>query len=90
MLLYVFQSTEEMYSRNLHRWMVPYLQRCEQRDPGAYDRLLRDFILTRARNDLSAVIKIFEASKPSASSPVIRTQTELMSLVLDTVYSCER
>ncbi|XP_012940751.1 neuroblastoma-amplified sequence [Aplysia californica] len=88
--LFMSQSSEEMCAKNLRRWTVPYLLRCEQREPGAYDRLLRDFILTRARNDLSSVLKIFEESKASVSAPVIRTATELMSLVLDTLYSCER
>lgn len=69
---------------------MPYLQRCEAQDPGAYDRLLRDFILTRSHSDLSKVVQIFEASKPSVADPVIRCPTELMSLVLEALYSCER
>ena len=56
-----------MYAKNLHRWLVPYLQRCESREPGAYDRLLRDFVLTRARGDLQGVIQVFEASKSEVS-----------------------
>lgn len=57
-----------MYIKNLHRWMVPFLQRCEKKEPGAYNRLLRDFVLTKAKNDLTFVLKIFEASKPSVSN----------------------
>ncbi|BFY98427.1 hypothetical protein BsWGS_01467 [Bradybaena similaris] len=84
------QSSEEMYAKNIRRWMVPFLQRCEQRQPMAYSRLLRDFILTKSRNDLTLVLKIFEASKPNVPSPVIHSEIELMTLVMDSLYSCER
>jgi hypothetical protein len=84
------KSSDEMYTKNLRRWMIPFLQQCEQKEPMAYNQLLRDFILTKARSDLTLVLKIFEASKPNASSPVIQSQTELMSLVLDSLYICER
>ncbi|KAK7009358.1 neuroblastoma-amplified sequence [Biomphalaria glabrata] len=88
--LIMAKSPEEMYIKNLRRWMVPFLQRCEKKESGSYDRLLRDFILTKACDDLTLVVKIFETSKPSVQLPVIRSHTELMSLALDAIYSCNR
>ncbi|GFN79688.1 neuroblastoma-amplified sequence-like [Plakobranchus ocellatus] len=84
------KSSEEMYTKNLRRWVIPFLQKCEQGQAGAYDRLLRDFVLTKARHDLTDVLKIFQISKTTLSSPLIRTSTELMSLALDALYSCSR
>ncbi|CAL1537532.1 unnamed protein product [Lymnaea stagnalis] len=88
--LIMAKSTEEMYTKNLRRWLVPFLQRCDQKEPGAYDQLLKDFVVTQAQKDLTLVLKLFETSKPSVASPVIKTQTELMSLALDALYSCRR
>lgn len=65
-----------MYVKNLRRWAVPFLSRCEQKDEGAYDRLLRDYILTKSRDDLSLVLKVFQASSANViiidSSKIIR------------------
>ncbi|GFR67776.1 neuroblastoma-amplified sequence-like, partial [Elysia marginata] len=88
--LIMSKSPEEMYAKNLRRWVMPFLQRCEQGQPGAYDQLLRDFVLTKARDDLTDVLKIFQISKTTVTSPMIRTSTELMSLALDALYSCTR
>lgn len=59
-----------MYSKNIRRWMVPFLQRCEQKEPSSYSRLLRDYVLTKARNDLTLVLKIFELSRPNVSTVI--------------------
>lgn len=52
-----------MYAKNIRRWVVPVLERCEQRERGAYRRLLREFLLTRSRTDLVIPLQIFQTSK---------------------------
>ena len=56
-----------MYAKNARRWLVPVLQRCEAREPGAYRRLLHEFLLTRARSDLVVPLKVFQTSKAGVS-----------------------
>ena len=57
----------EMYAKNARRWLVPVLNRCETREAGAYLRLLREFLLTRAQTDHVVPLKIFETSKAGVS-----------------------
>lgn len=56
-----------MYTKCLHKWLVPFLQQCEQRNPGTFTTLLRDYIVTKAKTDLALPTKIFEASKGTVS-----------------------
>ncbi|XP_069137324.1 NBAS subunit of NRZ tethering complex-like [Argopecten irradians] len=88
--LIMSKSTEEMYVKNLHRWLVPFLMQCERQNQGAYNTLLRDYIVTMAKTDLSLVLKVFESSKVNLPNPVIKSQDDVMSMALEAVYSCER
>ncbi|XP_048258558.1 NBAS subunit of NRZ tethering complex-like isoform X1 [Haliotis rufescens] len=88
--LIMSKSSGEMYVKNLRRWMVPFLKQCERREAGAYTSLLHDYIITKAKTDLSLVVKIFETSKAGVSQPVIQKPKVLMSLALEAVYVCER
>ncbi|XP_021365609.1 neuroblastoma-amplified sequence-like [Mizuhopecten yessoensis] len=88
--LIMSKSTEEMYLKNLHRWLVPFLTQCDRQNAGAFNTLLRDYIVTMAKTDLSLVLKVFESSKASLPNPVIKTQDDVMSIALEAVYSCER
>ncbi|VDI84096.1 neuroblastoma-amplified sequence, partial [Mytilus galloprovincialis] len=61
--LIMSKATTEMYTKCLHKWLVPFLQQCEHRQPGTFTSLLRDYIVTKAKTDLTLPTKIFEASK---------------------------
>ena len=58
-----------MYTKNLHRWLLPFLQRCEEHNPGSSHALLREYLVTMAIEDLSLCLKVFEASKANVSMP---------------------
>ncbi|KAJ8304032.1 hypothetical protein KUTeg_017615 [Tegillarca granosa] len=88
--LIMSKSTEEMYTKNLHRWMVPFLSQCERRNPGSSKTLLRDYIITLAKSDFTLCLKIFESSKTTLQNPLIRDQEELLSIALEALYACER
>ncbi|XP_033750641.1 neuroblastoma-amplified sequence-like [Pecten maximus] len=88
--LIMSKSTEEMYVKNLHRWLVPFLMQCERQNAGSYNTLLRDYIVTMAKTDLSLVLKVFESSKANLPNPVIKSQDDVMSMAMEAVYSCER
>ncbi|KAL3866901.1 hypothetical protein ACJMK2_044151 [Sinanodonta woodiana] len=88
--LIMAQSTEEMYSKNLHKWLIPFLKQCERRSPGTYNTLLRDYIVTMAKTNLTLPLKIFEASKINLPNPVLSSQIEVMSVALEALYTCER
>ncbi|XP_060067245.1 NBAS subunit of NRZ tethering complex-like [Ylistrum balloti] len=88
--LIMSKSTEEMYVKNLHRWLVPFLMQCERQNDGSYNTLLRDYIVTMAKTDLSLVLKVFESSKINLPNPIIKSQDDVMSMALEAVYSCDR
>ena len=52
-----------MYSKNVRKWLVPFLRQCERKSRGTYNSLLRDYIVTMAKADLSRPLKVFELSK---------------------------
>ncbi|KAK7477823.1 hypothetical protein BaRGS_00030901 [Batillaria attramentaria] len=84
------KSPLEMYAKNARRWLVPVLQRCDARDPGAYRRLLKEFLLTRARTDLQLPLKIFQTSKAGVANPVVQCPSDLMEFALEVIYTTER
>ncbi|KAK3595169.1 hypothetical protein CHS0354_002768 [Potamilus streckersoni] len=88
--LIMAQTTQEMYSKNLHKWLIPFLKQCERRSPLSYNTLLRDYIVTKAKTDLTLPLKIFEASKINLPNPVLSSQVEVMSVALEAIYTCER
>lgn len=51
-----------------YQWMVPFLHRCEKQSPGAANELLKEYLVTLAKEDLKFPLKIFQHSKPDVSS----------------------
>lgn len=64
----IFQSSEDRYVKNAYQWMVPFLHRCENESPGIANELLREYLVTLAKEDLTFPLKILEHSKPLVSS----------------------
>ena len=61
------QSSDEMYSKNVKKWLVPFVRQCEQKTPGSYNRLVRDYVVTMAKTNLARPLKVFELSKTHVS-----------------------
>ncbi|XP_069829255.1 NBAS subunit of NRZ tethering complex isoform X2 [Dendropsophus ebraccatus] len=83
-------SSEEHYVKNAYQWMVPFLHRCEAQTPGAANTLLKDYIVTLAKDDLKFPLKIFQHSKPDCQQKLIPDQDQLMIIALESIYTCER
>ncbi|XP_043920727.1 neuroblastoma-amplified sequence [Protopterus annectens] len=83
-------SSEERYVKNAYQWMIPFLHRCESRTPGLANLLLKEHLITMAKDDLSFPLKIFQNSKPNCQQKLISDQDQLMSIALDCIYSSER
>ncbi|KAG5846526.1 hypothetical protein ANANG_G00115930 [Anguilla anguilla] len=83
-------SPAERYVKNAYQWMVPFLHRCESQDAGSADALLREYLVTLAKEDLTLPLKIFQHSKPDCQQKIIGDHDQLMSMALECVYSCER
>ncbi|KAF7247822.1 Neuroblastoma-amplified sequence [Varanus komodoensis] len=66
--LLMLNSSEDRYVKNAYQWMVPFLHRCEKESPGIANKLLKEYLVTLAKEDLTFPLKIFEHSKPSVSS----------------------
>ncbi|XP_076101260.1 NBAS subunit of NRZ tethering complex-like [Mytilus galloprovincialis] len=88
--LIMSKASTEMYTKCLHKWLVPFLQQCEHRQPGTFTSLLRDYIVTKAKTDLTLPTKIFEASKATQKRPIISSQDDVMSIALEALYVCGR
>nr|XP_055042803.1 NBAS subunit of NRZ tethering complex [Misgurnus anguillicaudatus] len=83
-------SSEDRYIRNLFQWMVPFLHRCERQQVGSSSRLLREYLVTLAKDDLKFPLKVFQHSKPDCHPKVIGDSDQLMSVALECIYSSER
>uniref|UniRef100_A0A673GLC1 NBAS subunit of NRZ tethering complex n=1 Tax=Sinocyclocheilus rhinocerous TaxID=307959 RepID=A0A673GLC1_9TELE len=71
-------------------WMVPFLHRCEGQRVGSASTLLREYLVTLAKDDLAFPLKIFQHSKPDCHPKVIGDSDQLMSVALECIYSSER
>uniref|UniRef100_A0A672QJE5 Neuroblastoma-amplified sequence n=1 Tax=Sinocyclocheilus grahami TaxID=75366 RepID=A0A672QJE5_SINGR len=80
-------SSEDRYVRNSFQWMVPFLHRCEGQRVGSASALLREYLVTLAKDDLTLPLKMFQHSKPDV---IIGDSDQLMSVALECIYSCER
>uniref|UniRef100_A0A3B4BNR5 Neuroblastoma-amplified sequence N-terminal domain-containing protein n=1 Tax=Pygocentrus nattereri TaxID=42514 RepID=A0A3B4BNR5_PYGNA len=83
-------SSEDCYVKNVLQWMVPFLHRCEGQRGGTAVALLREYLVSLAREDLTLPLKIFQHSKPGCQQKIIADPDELMSVALECIYSCER
>ncbi|XP_063170753.1 NBAS subunit of NRZ tethering complex [Candoia aspera] len=88
--LLMSNSSEDRYVKNAYQWMVPFLHRGENESPGTANKLLREYLVTLAKEDLTFPLKIFEHSKPSGQQKIISEQVLLMMLALECIYSCKR
>nr|XP_006006206.1 PREDICTED: neuroblastoma-amplified sequence isoform X2 [Latimeria chalumnae] len=88
--LLMMNSSEERYVKNAYQWMVPFLHRCESQKPGLADELLKEYLVTLAKEDLKLPLKIFQHSKPDCQQKIIPDHDQLMAVALECIYSCER
>ncbi|CAH6786831.1 Nbas [Phodopus roborovskii] len=82
--------SEDTYVTSAYQWMVPFLHRCEKRSPGVANELLKEYLVTLAKEDLKLPLKIFQHSKPDLQQKIIPDQDQLMATALECIYSCER
>ncbi|XP_028652676.1 NBAS subunit of NRZ tethering complex [Erpetoichthys calabaricus] len=83
-------SPDESYVKNAYQWMVPFLHRCEGLQHGSASVLLREYLVTLAKEDLKFPLKIFQNSKPNCQQKIITDHDQLMSVALECIYNCER
>ncbi|KAJ8029007.1 Neuroblastoma-amplified sequence [Holothuria leucospilota] len=83
------KTSKELYVKNVKRWILPFLKRCEAKTPGVQDELLHAYILSTAKDDLSYCLRIFENCKEGVPNPILTDRQEIVSLALECVYTCE-
>ncbi|NXY87208.1 NBAS protein, partial [Alcedo cyanopectus] len=83
-------SSNDKYVKNVYQWMIPFLHRCENQSPGLANSLLKEYLVTLAKEDLTLPLKIFQNSKPACQQKIIPDQDQLMMTALECIYSCER
>nr|XP_045004804.1 neuroblastoma-amplified sequence isoform X1 [Jaculus jaculus] len=82
--------SEENYVTSAYQWMVPFLHRCEKQSPGVANELLKEYLVTLAKENLKFPLKIFQHSKPDLQQKIIPDQDQLMAIALECIYNCER
>ncbi|KAF8777200.1 Neuroblastoma-amplified sequence like protein [Argiope bruennichi] len=82
-------TTQENFLKNVHQWLVPFLNRCSKYDPGSGRSLFKSYLLSVSKNDLIYSQKILENIK-SDPSFIISDFYEIVNLMLDCIYNCER
>ncbi|XP_035662778.1 neuroblastoma-amplified sequence-like [Branchiostoma floridae] len=87
--LLMAQSSADDYMKNIRHRALPFLQRCDAKKPNSGTKLLQDYMVMIAKDDLSLVVKIFQSSRPEEAVPIISEVDQLMSLALDCIYTCE-
>ncbi|XP_077988543.1 NBAS subunit of NRZ tethering complex-like [Glandiceps talaboti] len=88
--LLLSKPTKEMYIKNVKNWMIPFLQRCERRNKGAAMKIMREYLITLAKEDLTFPMLIFENSREDKPNPIIQESNQVLSIGLECVYNCER
>uniref|UniRef100_A0A8K9X841 NBAS subunit of NRZ tethering complex n=1 Tax=Oncorhynchus mykiss TaxID=8022 RepID=A0A8K9X841_ONCMY len=83
-------SSAERYVKDVFQWMVPFLHRCEKQNGGASEALLREYLVTLSRQDLSLPLAVFQHSRPDSQQKVLGDPDQLMTVALECIYSCER
>ncbi|XP_061097581.1 NBAS subunit of NRZ tethering complex [Conger conger] len=83
-------SPEERYVKNTYQWMMPFLHRCESQRAGSSSALLREYLVSLSKEDLTLPLKIFQHSKPECQKKIIGDHDQLMSVALECIYSSER
>ncbi|XP_054977538.1 NBAS subunit of NRZ tethering complex [Sorex araneus] len=82
--------SEDKYVTSAYQWMVPFLHRCEKQTPGVANELLKEYLVTLAKEDLKNPLKIFQHSKPDLHQRIIPDHDQLMAVALECIYNCER
>ncbi|XP_053565639.1 NBAS subunit of NRZ tethering complex isoform X2 [Bombina bombina] len=88
--LLLANSSDEDYVKNAFQWMVPFLHRCEAQTPGFANTLLKEYLVTLAKDDLKLPLKVFQHSKPNCQQKLIPHQDQLIIIALESIYNCER
>eukprot|EP00063_Salmo_salar_P086911 XP_014061746.1 PREDICTED: neuroblastoma-amplified sequence-like [Salmo salar] len=83
-------SSAERYVKDVFQWMVPFLHRCEKQMEGASEALLREYLVTLSRQDLSLPLAVFQHSRPDSQQKVLGDPDQLMTVAWECIYSCER
>ncbi|GIY81302.1 neuroblastoma-amplified sequence [Caerostris extrusa] len=82
-------TSEENFLKNVHQWLVPFLNRCSKYDAGSGKSLFKSYLLSISKKDFIYCQKILESIK-SDPSFIITDFNEIINLTLECVYQCEK
>lgn len=75
--------------QHFKKYLVPFLQKCNDKEPGARYYLLDQYLTTVGQYDLKKVLQVIERSKPGTRDPIIPSMEELMRLAYNCIYACK-
>ena len=88
--LLMSKCMEEHFVRDLKKFVMPYLDKIGVKSMAKKNKLLKEFLIDIAKSDLTCCFKLFQASQPSVSEPVIADIGLLMQLAMDCIFICKR
>ena len=78
----------ESFLSTYQRWLLPYLRRLDALEPGRKKELLHDLIVSKSQEDLNWTLMVVDNS--GGDNLVVAEAADLISLVIDSIYSCQR
>ncbi|KAB7504886.1 hypothetical protein Anas_09868 [Armadillidium nasatum] len=79
-------STKHLF-RNIRRWGQTFLNHCETREKGLGKKLLREYIVSTAVNDLSIPLKTIQHSQQDMADPILDSPEEVLRVAVESVYA---
>ena len=71
-----------MYLKNLKKWAIPFLRKCDQKSPGCFYLLLKEYLVAMAAYDLTLCAIVFKASKATdVSLPSVLTLYWIVDII---------
>ncbi len=83
---HAYESTNELYVKNLKEWFIPYIARCQTL--AEKNTLLRHFLLKVSKEDLNIAYKLFKLKVSATPIPQLN-ELSLVSILLDCFFVSE-
>ncbi|CAL8069233.1 unnamed protein product [Orchesella dallaii] len=87
--LLMSSATDDAFINHFRKFLVPFLQKWNEKEPGARYYLLDQYLTAVGEKDLKKVLQIMENSKPGTPDPIVPNLAELMKLAYNCIYACK-
>lgn len=86
--LIMSSAKDDEWIHHFKKFLVPFLQKCNDKEPGARFYLLDQYLSQVGEKNLKKVLQVMENSKPGSRDPIVPNLAELMKLAYNCIYAC--